>query len=245
MPNSVQMARSREQLRVLFGCQQAPLPENCGMIWRHTAEVQLRELYTRAQACEIRAPADREPVSHRADLPCVSGIVWLHALPLPSCLRTWQNWEKSADAALEQRLAPESAVGVVLPADFQPHKPDLYHVNRVLTGEEPNESLWLSQLVRFLCGFCCKRNLRLLLKTDCSVDRLSALPRAVSRQTGLPDLIWMPADSGQWNALLVLAELVMASRGECRKGIPPVLFAYTDRVGDSIPQSLCVRVNAP
>lgn len=245
MPNSVEMARSREQLRVLFDCQQLPLPENCALIWHQTADILLREPRTRAQACNMTACAVCEPVLHPASAtaPCVSEVVWMHTLPLSPCLRTWQSWKPEAELLLEQMLAPESAVGVTVPVEFCPQRTDLYHVNRVLSGEETNESLWVSQLIRFLCVFCSERRLRLLLKTDCAVEKLSSILYTVSRQTVLPDLIWMPTEGGQWDDLVMLAEPVMASRGERRRGIPPVLLAAAASDGSSVPQFLHVCVH--
>lgn len=164
----------------------------------------------------------------------------------------WQSWAQAAEALLEARLqSPEQTVLLTLPASFRPRKPDLYHVNRILAGQQTDEELWLTQLVCFLCRVCAARGLRPVLQTACSADAVCALLCMAARMTRLPDLVWMPHEPAGLAQCAGIAAVLLRHRAGVREGIPPVLCAVPSAhrngacppdASQALPQHLQIRV---
>lgn len=164
----------------------------------------------------------------------------------------WQSWAQAAEALLEARLqSPEQTVLLTLPASFRPRKPDLYHVNCILAGQQTDEELWLTQLACFLCRVCATRGLRPVLQTACSADVVCALLCMAARMTRLPDLVWMPHEPAGLTQCAGIAAVLLRHRAGVREGIPPVLCAVPSAhrngacppdASQALPQHLQIRV---
>ncbi len=174
-------------------------------------------------------------VSQAASVPLICAIPFSEGQTDASC---WEEWRERAETFLEKR--EERVPLLLLPTDHQTRKPDLYHVNRHLLGEERSNDLWRCQMAVFLLRYCRRQGIRAALDVHCSASRLFELLDMAERFTPLPDLILsadVPTDRAE---ILSLCRRILAGRERNSRGTPPVLFA---KPHPFLPSNLMVRLS--
>lgn len=143
---------------------------NAGKIWTETSNLFWQEGTTFSRR---KTPNERvaTPIS-RLSLEENPSIGSIECLSAKADARSWNAWREEASIELEALLKRGSTVSICLPADFSWQKPNLYAVERHLTGEAESENLWLSQQLYFLFSMAKERNFRPLLQADCGCEQV-------------------------------------------------------------------------
>ncbi len=227
MPNAALVKTCQAALFDWLG---ADLPldlQHCGMIWKETANRLLLEQEGKGDF-EWRFPQETEiPKALRSKL---SNTLDVGALLSPRPMR-WKDWEKEAEQQLEASLSRNVAPLLRLSLATDPKKPNLYRVERILSGEE-DLSMWQVQCVAFLLHFCKCRGIRPMLEGDCKNDRMLELLCLCAELTPLPCLNILPINGISWEGYVSLCDAVMRRRGALVEGEPPILLCGVERFLD-------------
>ena len=180
LPGHPERRVSEHQLRTLFGISLSPIPEHCDEIWKRTASI--------LSECS-KTISDAKKAKEELSIP-----VWEPFAPADSEAFRILPEQKATDYAEWSRIQKAevgSRMRFDLPEGFHAESPDLYHVNRHLSGEEPNENLWICQKVRFLCETCSATGGELLFHTPCATEELPRLLRMLASQVSIPRFYWI------------------------------------------------------
>ncbi|MBE6633303.1 MAG: hypothetical protein E7620_03050 [Ruminococcaceae bacterium] len=143
---------------------------------------------------------------------------------LPASTNGWREWERVALAWLEGLEAHEQIPLLRLSEGYAWKKPDLYHVERHLSGLERDDRMWENQAAIQLMGQCQRRGLPIAV--ECSDgEALLALLAGAEGFSPLPRLVWVTdaQTANQW--LGQLCQRILKHRSEKEEGIPPILIA--------------------
>lgn len=180
LPGHPERKISAYQLQTLFGISLPLTSDFCDEIWKQTAESLLDVPQTPldAKLAKERLPrVDWEPFA--PDAPGSFRI-----LP-PKSASDYREWSKLQKPAVGLRMRLD------LPTGFHAESPNLYRVNRHLSGEEPDENLWLCQQARFLCETCAANGGELLFCSAETTEELPRLLRILASQVCLPRFYWI------------------------------------------------------
>ena len=134
----------------------------------------------------------------------------------------WAAWNDAAETQLESVLQDGWIPEICLSPQYQPTKPDLYHVNLHLSGAERWADQWETQKAIFCMRLCASHDLPVAICGDCAADKLKQLLSIALKFTSLPELIWRPEQATR-DELLEVCRIVFDGRSAKRDGIPPVL----------------------
>jgi len=127
---------------------------------------------------------------------------------------------------------------------FVPQRPDLYHIERILRGEEQNRGMWQTQLMTFVLDFYKLKGIRPLMVTDCAPSDLLCFLKLAAERTALPNLIWSPSEPVSYPLYAELSETVMTARKQSENGMPPVLYGVKRSESAScLPNHLLVKLS--
>ena len=180
LPGHPERQCAEEQLRTLFGITDPLTPDHCDSIWKRTAE---ELLYFPLEK------SDAERTKMKIKTPC-----WEQIPPKGMELFEKLPERQAADYAEWKELQTPSVglrMRLDLPDGFFAESPNLYRVNRHLSGVEPNENLWLCQQARFLCESCKQTGGELLICSATGTEEVPKLLRILAKQVGLPRFCWI------------------------------------------------------
>ena len=160
-----------------------------------------------------------------------SNTIDIGALLQPRPMR-WKDWERETDRMLESSLLNDAVPLLRLSLASDPKKPNLYRVERILSGAEEDFAMWQVQCSAFVLRFCECRGLRPMLEGDCKDDRMLELLRLCAEFTPLPSLTLHPINGVSWDRYVSLCDAVMHRRGATEEGVLPILLCGADRFSD-------------
>ena len=238
-PTCVTANQIRGEWQALFGAELSFDAASCGELWRYAAQSLFQAPLTKKQireACQKAVPIKREGDFSVVDNRLPASTVSIHALTFPQ--KSWKEWSACALEWLRARVEDGAVPSLKLPVDFCPIKPNLYRVERILSGQESNRDLWLSQLAFFLFSFCEKKQIRPVLLLECEWQSGLSLLKDLSALTRFPNLLiesnGLP-NRHTWNEI---CRTVLKNRGESKEGEPPVFCAVDLKKKEWVPQNL-------
>ncbi len=180
LPGHPERRISEYQLQALFGISTGLNPESCAFVWKQTAESLLVFPLKKADAErakeEIRTP-EWSPIPPEN----ANGFVKLPERKAAD----YEAWKTLQEPLVGNRMRLD------IPAGFFAESPNLYLVNRHLSGEAPDENIWICQQARFLCEMCRRDGGELLFRSTNGTEEIPRLLRMLERQVGLPRFYWM------------------------------------------------------
>lgn len=225
MPETSVASACREILFDLLGAEISFDLNRCGEIWQATAD----HLFWNPQARERFNPQpSRETVIPQALRIEPINSIDVGALLLPKPMG-WKAWEAEAERMLEETLPKNSTPLLHISLADEPKKPNLYRVERILSGAEEDPPMWQVQLSIFVLRFCERRGLRPILEGDCTDERMLDSLRLCASFTSLPRLILRPIGGVSWERYVSLCGAVRTACGKNEEGVPPVLLCGEDR----------------
>lgn len=232
---SARLGEAKREL-ALLGLPDADLTDPRGL-WRRGVAL-LEECPVTAeerQALLQRLPVRTSPSADETVPPCIPCAEF----PLEESFGAlhWEEWQTRAQAVLSEKEGRSPVLH--LPVSHRAVKPDLYHVSRHLSGEEPNSGLWRCQTFIFLLRYCRERGIRAVVRAECSPEEVLQMLEVTRRFTALPDLILSSPFLWGREAFLRLCRAVSEGREGKANGIPPVL---TDRALPFLPPNLRVAL---
>ncbi len=225
MPMMQTVKQSQKELCAAFGLDLPLDLLHCEEIWKKTAE-HLFWHRTESLRSEEVLPEICIPQALQIKL---ENPLDAEAILLPKKL-SWKAWAANAASVLELALHNKRPPLLRIGASFVPKKPNLYRVERILSGIDSDYDLWLTQLVVFVLSYCRNRNIRPILDVECRIDKLHELFRICASFAPLPHMILKPTAGIAWSDYAALCDSVMKNACGKEEGIPPILLPDTQKV---------------
>ncbi|MBQ9761271.1 MAG: hypothetical protein IJW16_07985, partial [Clostridia bacterium] len=194
----------RDFLQMHFSCDLPVNEENCDEIWRITADALMRE------SCSVRDILDTDVrLLWKEHTPPPGGIIPVLDAELLFSLdcNDWDTWQDAARAVLDRFTAHGCSLAYFSVGSSCPFvKPDLYHVVQALKNKKRSVeeyALLRTQILRFLCEECQKREWALVLNG-------STLPHLTyaSEEVGLPVVYLMRSEEMLGAELSLVSDIV-------------------------------------
>ena len=192
--------------------------QNCGEIWKTTAEQML--LSDRDWTLD-ESKSRLEILPPRCSDDGQNACFDVHGLQIEA--KNWQEWKREAEVLLLKHVRQGCTPIVSFDSDFVFEKPNLYRVERHLLGVEDNRDLWSAQLLYFACDFCYRHELRCRVAWMGDCEKMLELLQYVSKLTPISNLL-LHCEDARENVLQNICRLVMASQTKRNEGTPPVLL---------------------
>lgn len=232
--------RIQSEWQALFGTAFPFEAATAEALWQYSARALLDSPITREQAAEIlkHVPSAKTVEEGQAATAITFPVRAVSVNRLSFSHESWRSWAARAEKHLECRIEQGELLALILPASFQPQKPNLYRVERILASEEINEDLWLSQMAYFLFGFCAKRGIRPLLLAQCSLESVLDLLKMLTDLTPAPSLMLQADCQPSADTWSKICQTVLQNRQQASEGDPPVFFISKGTIPAWLPKNL-------
>lgn len=190
-----------------FGWNRSIDEQSCGEIWHSTAESLLTsprsvaDIIGEGRRCMLSSESLLEGWNSQR-IP-----VMLNASGLPTLnVRDWNEWLILANERIERFAEARcDRVYLKIPRGYTFEEPNLYRVGEVLLTKRRSmseQSLLITQTLRYLCERCTEREWILYLCVESSAEESIRLLEYLARAVGLPAVRWMTSHSDTRDTLL-------------------------------------------
>lgn len=143
---------------------------------------------------------------------------------LPSFANGWKAWEEDFSNWFAETVKRNQIPLLRLSNNCAWKKPDLYHVERHLSGMERDDRIWESQAAVQLLGQCRRNGIRLAVACADGAALL-ALLKGAERFTPLPRMVWLTEGQSLREELGAISKQILKHWQGEDDGIPPVFIA--------------------